>query len=843
MSFAFRMAWRETRPVFKRFLFLILAIAVGVGALTGLKGFSLTLNHSIFRSARDLVAGDIAVRFNSQPDPQEVKHLETLVQQGAELTRTTETMSMVSSTKAADPVLSNIRAVDPQRYPFSGTVELDPPASLRAKLSDSDAVVSRDLLVRTGVSLGDSIQIGSARFRISAILKSEPDRIAFGINLGPRILITRTGLERSGLIQFGSRASETFLFRLPEHGLSIDEARKRITAGIPRRVRITDYRDPNPSISRGLERTTSFLSLVGLLALLVGGLGVSTTIHTYLRQKLDSIAILKCIGGRSSQIVKIYLTQGIGLGILGSILGIALGYFVQLIFPRLLSGLIDLPVSITLAPKVALQGLFVGVLTTLLFLLPPLMAIRRIRPMRVFLREMPESRYSVFLRLRRDPAPLFASLVLLLGIGLLAGWLAESLRWGFIFLACLMACIIVLAVASWLMLLMLKRLPNMSSLALRHGIKNLYRPGNHASSVVVSLGLGVAFVLAIYFIQTSLLAQIVKSAPADFPNVFLLGITESDKPGVAQFFSAQKGIEATSLIPAISSHLLRIDGKTADQIELDPHERRHFQIEFSLTWSTSVPPDTKITEGQWWQPPYRDAMISVGEEAAQRLKIHIGSTLEFDIGGRVIRGRVVNLRDTEFARPGTSNQFIFSPGSLDGFPASYIGTAKMPPEHVAEFQNAFYRQFPNVISIDAGQVLGKIQDLLDGIAGIIRFIALFAILSGIIILASNVVSTRYQRIRETALLKTLGATQGQVAGIQATEFLILGASAGLIGGALAAVAAHYLLGNLLNTDFEFQWMPFLTGVGATAILAIATGWLASRGVLRQKPILLLREER
>ncbi len=835
------MAWRETRPAFKRFLFMIMAIALGVGCLTGLKGFSQALDRSISKSARDLIAADMVVRMNSLPNPDEVQVLESLIQRGAQLTRTIETLSMVSSTKTPNPILSDIRAVDPAVYPFYGTVELEPAMPLRKALGDADTVVSQSLLSRTGISIGDTVQIGTGQFRIAAVLKSEPDRIAFGIDVGPRILITRKGLEQSGLIQFGSRASESFLYRLPSRGLSLEEARDTISSGISRRIRITDYRDPNPSVSRGLQRAARFLSLIGLLALLVGGLGVSTTIHTYLRQKLDSIAILKCLGGRSKQIMRIYLVQGLVLGALGSALGVGLGYLIQLLFPWLLKGLVDLPTNLEIAPGAAVQGFTVGILTTLLFLLPPLLAIRKIQPMRVFLREMPETKYSTLTRLRQDLLPLVSSLLILLGVALVASWLAGSLRWGAIFMAGLIGCILVLVLAAKILLVLLKQTPRLSSLALRQGIKNLNRPGSHVISVLVALGLGVAFVLTTHFIQTSLISQIVKSAPADFPNVFLLGIVEQEKQGLSDLLRQQKGVQAQALIPAISSRLISVDGKTADQMQLERHDRRYFQVEFTLTWSESLPPDTRIVQGQWWQPPYGSSMISVGDNAAQRLKIQVGSALEFDISGKLIRGKVVNIRDTEFSRPGTSNQFIFSPGSLDGLPTSYIGTIRMDPSQVAEFQGALFKKFPTVTSIDVGQVLTRIQDLLDKISTVIRFIAFFAIVSGIIILASSVVSTRYLRIREAALLKTLGATRSQVSRIQAAEFLIIGSAAGLIGGVLAAVVAHFLLGNLLDTEFDFQWVPLLASAVATAALAIATGWLANRGVLNHKPLEVLRE--
>jgi putative ABC transport system permease protein len=306
---------------------------------------------------------------------------------------------------------------------------LEPPQPLSAILKDDTAAVSQDFLTRTGTSVGKTVQVGTVNLRIAAVLKSEPDRLSSGIDLGPRILITRKALQQTGLIQFGSRASESFLYRLPERGLSLDQAREIINQGMPRAARIVDYRDPNPSLSRGLERTANYLSLIGLLAVLLSGLGVAMTIHSYLQQKLDHIAILKCLGGRSARIIRIYLIQGMMLGVAGSILGVGLGYGIQLLFPIYLQGLINLPTDLQFAPGAVVQGFLIGIITTLLFLLPPLLAIQGVRPARVFLREMPETRQSMLRRLSRDRISLVAALLLLVGIGLLASWLADSLRW------------------------------------------------------------------------------------------------------------------------------------------------------------------------------------------------------------------------------------------------------------------------------------------------------------------------------------------------------------------------------------------------------------------------------
>jgi len=836
------MAWREIRPAFRKFLFMIGAIALGVGAVTGIKGFSEALNRAMLRSARDLIASDLAVRVTSTPTPGEQQALDSLVRRGARLTRVTETLSMASEEGRARPVLSNVKAVEPAVYPFYGKFELDPDMTIAAALDDDSAVVSPDFLIRTGARVGSLIQIGTRRFKIRSVLMNEPDRLSSGVDLGPRILITRAGLEQAGLIQFGSRSTETYLYRLPETGLDLDAAREILKGAFRGRVRISDYRDPNPSLTRGLSRMTNFLSLVGLLALLVGGLGVAMTVHSYLQQKLDSIAILKSLGARSSQVIRIYLFQGLIIGLLGSLLGVAFGYLVQVLFPPLLRGLLDLPTEIEPAPAAAVQGFALGVGTTLLFLLPPLLAVRNVSPIRIFLREMPETRSSVLKRLKADPLPFASVFALLAGIAALASWLADSVRQGFGFMVGLTGAILILAMGAKVLLFGLRRIPRPASLALRHGLRNLNRPGSHVAAVLVALGIGVAFSLTIYYLQTSLLSQIQRSAPADYPNLFLLGITERDKDALWKFLSSQtENGTVMDPIPAIPARLQSVDGMGPDQLNLEPSERRFFNLEFSLTWNSKIPPDTRITEGRWWSESSAEPEVSVGREAARRLRIRVGSAVVFLSSGRRIAARVVNIREVDFDRPGTNNQFIFSPGSLAGLPASYVGGLRIDTKLIPRLQASLFERFPNVTSVDVGQIFIRIQDLLDRISNIIRFIALFSILAGVIILASSVAATRFQRIRESVLLKTLGATRAQVARIQASEFLIVGTAAGLIGCLLAAAAADYLLGKLLETEFEFQWLPVLIGTVSTALLAILTGWIASRGVLNHKPLEILRE--
>ncbi|MBI4483526.1 MAG: ABC transporter permease, partial [Acidobacteria bacterium] len=441
------MAWREARASLSKFQFVMAAIALGVGALVGVKLFSHAFRDALLREARTLLAADLSVRMSVLPTEEERRVLAGLERRGVESTWTTETLSMVSTLDASRMILTAVKAVEPRRYPFYGRVELQPTGSLRSLLDVHSVVVSRDLLIRLGVEMGDPIRVGAGEFRIAAVLHREPDRMASGFmaNLGPRLMLSRTALDRSGLVQHGSRAQHRFLLRLSPRAPPVEAVRQTLEQGFGRRGSVSDFRQGDRRISRSLNRATTFLSLVSLLALVVGGLGVATAIHTHLQQRLDTVAILKCLGGRSFQIARIYLAQAALLALGGSLAGVALGYLVRSLFPLFIADSVSLPTRMQWAPAIAFQGIGVGLLTTLLFTLPPLLAISQVRPALVFRRDMPEANPPWRVRLRTRAPSNLAAAAILAGIGLVAGWLAGSLRLGFLFVGVLGGSVLAMA--------------------------------------------------------------------------------------------------------------------------------------------------------------------------------------------------------------------------------------------------------------------------------------------------------------------------------------------------------------------------------------------------------------
>ncbi len=842
---ALKIAWRESRAAPLKFVFVVAAVAAGVGSLAGVRGFSEGFRTMLLKEARTLMAADLAVRTFNDPTPAQQAVMDGL--RGVRRTWITETVSMASAPAAPDPLLVSVKAVDPAAYPFYGSVRLDPAMPLGHALRGDRIAVSSDLLVRLGAAVGHSVRLGGLDCRIAAVVKAEPDRMTGTLNVGPRVLLSRNAFERTGLMQPGSRASQRFLFRLDTGGPGIEQLRVTLQKAFPE-AQVADFRQTHPTITRGLNRATRFMSLVSLIALIVGALGVATAIRSHLDQRMDSIATMKCLGARSGQIVRIYATQALLLGAAGSLVGIAIGGAVQAALPLLIARYFPLRPGVTWDAAPIMQGFAAGVITALLFTVPPLLAIRRVRPNLIFRREMPEARPHWRKRLAGSGGSFAAGAVLATGMGGIAAWLSDSAEMGALFAGGLVVSLGALAAIAWLLLrgvrLFLRHAPWRLPVTVRHGLANLYRPGNHAEAVLVALGIGVTFTLTVYLVQHSLLAQLATSAPPGMPNVFLINITSRDQAGLLELLRKQAGIEGSpELAPAVAARLLTIDGSP---IERNPGVRgpmRRYLRTRQVTWSNHLPAHTEILRGAWWkQGREGEAMVSVAEEAARILGVRPGTTLAWEAAGRRFSAKVAAIYRTESIRPGSSMEFIFSREALEGLPAVYYGALRVRPAEVAALQRAVFAKFPSVTVVNVADVLEIVQEVVNQIALVVRFLSAFAILAGAIILSSSVAGTRFRRMREVVVLKTLGATRRRLAGIFSVEFLVLGSVAGLMGSVLATSFSALLLKRLLDAPLRVDPLPNLVAVVLTAGVAAASGWLASFRILGRKPLEVLRDE-
>jgi putative ABC transport system permease protein len=846
---AFRIAIRDLRASWTKFLFVVLAVAAGVGALTGVRGFSESFRGMLGKEARSLMAADLFVRIYSEPTPEQENAVRSLAQRGATTTQVTETLSMVASSAVPEPALVTVKAVDPHVYPLYGEVKLNPPIGLRDAMQEGAVLISDDLRLRLKVGVGDSVRIGGLPFRVSAIILAEPDRMSGSFSVGPRLMMTQAGLERTGLIGIGSRASQRILFRLHQGGPELSAAEAELRHAFPEAL-VVNYRDLNPNVARGLQRATTFLSLVSLIALIIGAIGVATAMHAHLQTRMDTIAVMKSIGGRSAQILRIYLIETSILGLLGGAIGVLFGMAVQYAFPALLERFLQIRPEIVFTAATAFQGLAVGLLTTLLFTVPPLLSIREIRPALILRRDMAEVREALSVRIRKSARALLLGVIVCIGLGIVAASLVvgspnDAMKISSTFVGGLLVSLLVLAATGTVLLRSLqwfaantKGLP----VSLRHAIANLHRPGSQSRAVLTALGVGVMFTLTIYLVQSNVLSEIRRSAPPGMSNVFFLDITPDQRGPLMQTVSSYAGVlRQPEVIATVSSRLVAVNGTPVDQLPKTGRMRR-YRMARTISSEDKQPEGIKIVQGAWWTDP-TSPQISIGTNAARILNVEPGSTLTWNAFGRTIQAKVAAVHTSDEQRLRGMVEFYMTPGALKGLPTVYYAGARIKPDTIGELQRRVYERFPTVTVINVADILDRVQEVVDQIALVIRFLSGFAIFAGAIILASSVAGTRFRRVREMAIFKTLGATRRRIAAMFSAEFLILGTAAGIIGSLLATAFTWLLLKRFFDeTPFRLDLAAIVVSIIATALVAAAAGWLAIFRILGQKPLEVLRGE-
>ena len=839
---ASKIGWRELRASPGKFVFVVLAVAVGVAALTGVKGFGYAFRGMLVHNAKQLIAADLQAQSWGTLTQDQTAKIEKVAQGAGQMTRVTETVSMAASNRQHVPQMISVKAVNPAAYPYYGNIGLTPPESLATLLAnDHSAVVTPELEMRLKVKVGDTIRLGGKDFTVTGTVDSEPDRLASGFGPGMRALISRPGLARTGLVQFGSRAAERFLFKLKPNA-NLDKIEEALKATGPR-IFLSDYREGSPAVGKALDNTTTFLSLISLIALIVGSLGVAMAMHSHLQQHMDTIAVMKALGARSSQIMKIYLLQTLWLGLAGGVLGVAVGALVQKSFPWLIHEVFALLPDVPWDWSFSLQGMLLGVLATLLFTLPPLLGVRSVRPSLVFRREMSDAAAASRRNWREKIPGWIGSAAILAGFYGIAVWLSSSWRMGFYFIAGLIASILLLALVAALLLLVLRGIVKVFNqwlpLSFRHGLANLYRPGNQARSVLVALGIGVMFTTTTYLLQRTVLREVISEGPGREGNLFLLDIRDSS--ALSSLVTSQPGVKGkVQLVGYIVARMLSKDDLPTSQLGLSRERQNNLQA-IRITTAKGLPEGLTVEHGQWWPAEQSSAALAVSEQAARDFKLHLGDRLEFQIAGRKILSPLVAIFKRGQRAP-VRYDLVYPQNALAGLPVTYYGAVHVEPAKIPQVEEAVFEKFPTVTVMNWADVLTRIQQAVDQVALVVRFLAGFAILAGIIILASSIAGTRYRRVREVAVLKALGATRGRISGIFSVEFSVLGAVAGLVGGILANVFTAILADRFINTHFDFDWVALLVVVIGTALLANAAGWLASSRILDQRPLEVLRSE-
>ncbi len=846
---AWKIGWRDLRASWAKFVFVIIAVALGVASLTGMRSFSTAFQQTLLAQARTIMAADLSARDFHPFTDAELAQLDRLEPQGVEHTLVTETVSMASAASSADPLLVSLKAIDPAQYPYYGEVQLVSGKPLRAVLTNGAAVVSEEFLLRMRAGVGDTLRLGNSEFRIADVVRSEPDRISSSFGIGPRVLITQAALPATGLVRSGSRASERILFRLPsgdgkKQGMDVAALRKLVGSILPQ-AQITDFREANPSLVQGLDRSTAMLTLVSLVTMVLSAIGVAMAMHAHMQQRLEAIAIMKALGARSTQVIRIYLLQTLFLGIAGALVGVAAGSAVVRAFPFLLSRLVSLPVAAHLAAGPVLTGLLTGVLTTLLFTLPPLLEIRNFRPLRILRRNVEEETSGMRGILPQDRMQLAAIGIILAALAVIAGTLTQSAVVGAWFAGGLLAVLAFLLLAAAGMLRatrwLLQRWRARLTPPVRQGLANIYRPGNQSAAVLTALGVGVMLIMTVYSVQHAIVRDLNDTNSPKTPNVFLVDISPTELPGVTKLIEAQPMVQGDmEAIPVIQARIVSVNGVISEQLRT-PHFPRRMLRSISLTWSDRLPAGATLIAGRWWRQGTHAPKLAVSEHTAQLLHLKVGSTMRFLVGGQTINSTVAAVYRADGEHVYGRSQFILPRAPLQDQPAVWYGAFHADPDSVGEVERSLFAAYPTVTVINVADVMEVIRKVVDQIATVIRFLAGFTMLAGVIILASSVTATRFQRVREVAILKSLGALRSQIVSMLSVEFLVLGGIAG-VGGVAFSLALSDILLHKLGVGFHPGWSISIAAIFVTAVAASIIGWLASLRILQQKPLEVLREE-
>jgi len=844
MRFVVRMAFRETRASWQRLLFFFVCIAVGVAAIVALRSVIQSVRGVFGKEARTMIAADVLISTNrewtaAQRDTID-RHL--LEAQATRRTETVETPTMVRPADAANPVarMVELRAVQPE-FPLYGTLELagGQPYSF-ALLQHHGALVRPELLTSFNVRVGDAITIGQAAFTIRGVIAKEPGRRIGQFSLGPRVLIASDDLASTELLGFGSRARRVILAAVPEP--AIQPLVRALNSELRSEyVSARSYRANDDEVGRDFDRAENYLSLVGFVIVILGGIAVSSVTRVFVLQKIRSIAVLKCVGATSRQVMAIYLAQVLTLGLAGSLLGVAIARAAVGAIPIALSASTSVFAEGDYGVRAgaALQGIGIGLLVSLLFAVVPLMQVRHIKPS-LLLRDEPRPRGWDWPRIA-VAAAVTAALVAL------ASWQAASIRTGLIVCAGFGLLAFVLHWTGRGLVTIIAPLARSRSFPLRHAVLHLSRPGNQTSVILLAVGLGAFFIVGIRSLQASLLDEFSVQISADSPDMFLIDIQRDQEAGVRAFLDdPAHGATASALIPVLRARVTGVAGRTTNLESFeDVRARGSLAREYTITYRDRLSPNERIAAGRFWSGPSPQAEVSIEQGIHERFDIDVGDTMRFDVLGRTINARVTSIREVDWKDSRNGGfMFVFRPGVLDAAPQTFVVPLKAPsdPDARAKFQHDLVVRFPNVSVIDFHEILQTVRDVMGKVTIAISVVGGLVLFSGVLILIGAVAMTKFQRVYEAAVFKTLGAGTLTIARMLLVEYGVLGVLAGTVGS-LGAVALTW---GVSTYALKIPWRVFagehVAAIAVTAALVASIGVVSSLDVLRHKPLATLRAE-
>ena len=843
LPWVLKMAWRDSRGSRKRLALYLSAMVLGVAALVAIRGFGENMSRTVDQEAKTLLGADLRLE-SEQPFDDSTEALIDSI--GGVQARRISLGSMAVFPKSGGTRLAAVRAVE-GGYPFYGALVTRPDSAAGTYQAGRQALVSGTLMNQFDVQVGDSVRVGRVTYRVAGEIEQAPGESSFSSAAQPPIYVPKAELDTS-LLGRGSLAEYEAYFKF-EDDRDVGQLVSGIESFVERRdLDIDTVEEEAEDWREGLGNLYRFLSLVGFVALLLGSLGVASAVNVYVRRRLASIAVLRCLGASAGRTFRIYLAQAAALGLLGAGVGSLVGVALQTYVPRLLSDFLPFEVSFAFSWTAVGLGLGVGLGVTLLFALWPLLEVRGVSPLRA-LRSNVEPTTGGW----RDPARWAVGFLIAAGVTGVALLQAPSWEIGLGYAGGVAAVFGVLALVAWGIVEGVRRFfPTTWSYPWRQGLANLYRPQNQTTVLMLALGLGTFLIVTLLLVQRTLLEQIRVTGGEGRPNLVLFDVQNDQVDGVKDIVR-NAGLPLMADEPIVTMRLHSAKGRTVEALRRDSTARVDWahEREYRVTYRNRLTDSETLVAGEFvgrvdGNPLQsgRAVPVSLEQEIAREdLNVGIGDSLTFDVQGRLIPAYVSSLREVDWQRIGTNYFVVFPEGVLETAPQMHVLLSRSEnSEASAQVQRQVVQDYPNVSAIDLSLVLSTVQDLFGRLAYVIRFMALFSIVTGLIVLAGAVIVSRYQRAEESVLLKTLGASRRTVLKIMTVEYLFLGVFAAATGILLALVAAWSL------SYFVFEG-PFVLAPGALAVafvvvvgLTIGIGLLNSRGLYDRPPLDVLRAE-
>ena len=834
------MAWRDSRKNRSRLLLFISSIIFGIAALVAIYSFGYNLKHDVDNQAATLIGADLTISSNRAPTDTSVKTM--LAKLGDRRSQERNFASMVYFPKGNGTRLVQVRALQ-GGFPYYGELETTPASANKDFRTGKKALVDQTIMLQFNARVGDSIKVGNITFLIDGILNKAPGQTNISAGVAPIVYIPLQYLQQTGLQQKGSRINYSYYYKY-DHEVDMPKIVKGIEPTVEKFDLSYDTIDTKKeSTGRSFADLTHFLSLIGFIALLLGCVGVASAIHIYIREKIASIAIMRCLGVRAREAFIIYLIQIIGIGLLGSIVGAALGSIIQHLLPFIFKDFLPLTVSTDISWLAIGQGILLGVIISLLFALLPLIAIRNVSPLNT-LRMSYEN-----INLLRDPLR-WLVYTLIVGFIIIFSWFQLHNWLGSLFftLAILVAFLILTLIAKGLMIVAKLVLRNSWSYLLRQGFANLYRPNNQTITLIVSIGLSTAFICTLFFIQSMLIRQVSITSTANSANMIVFDIQTGQKKNI-DAVTAKHHMPIIQQVPVVTMRIESINGKTEADAKKDTGKksmgRRLYRNEFRATYRDTLSTSEKVLEGKWVARAGKtgDVPVSIEERFAKRAHLKMGDRMVFNVQGSPMPAVVSSIRSVNWNKLQTNFELVFPAGVLEDAPQFYALITHVSSKAAsASYQQDIVKQFPNVSVIDLGQILSVLDDLLDKVGDIIKFMGAFSILTGIVVLIASVRISKYQRIQESVLLRTMGASRKQILTITALEYFFLGALSALTGTLIAYVGSFLLAKYSFDIPFSADLLPASGIFAAIALLTVTIGLLNSRGILNKPPLEILRRD-